>query len=67
MRVLRSHFHGPVLDVEDTHQVLKELALRFGTNATASVDLVVDEKLKKATGVDVAELARYAKNWPDDV
>jgi hypothetical protein len=67
MRVLRSHLHRPALVVEDAHQAVKQLALRLGTGESTADDLVLEEKLKKATGVSVAELARFAEDWPDDV
>jgi hypothetical protein len=65
MRVLRSHLHRPALVVEDAHHAVKELALRLGTGESTTDDLVLEEKLKKATGVEVAELAGYAEGWPD--
>ena len=39
--------------------------LRQGTGESTADDLVLEEKLKKATGVSVAELAHFAERWPD--
>jgi hypothetical protein len=39
-------------------------ALRLGTGESTADDLVLEEKLKKATGVSVAELAHFAEDWP---
>jgi hypothetical protein len=50
MRVLRSHLHRPSLVVDDAYLAVKELALRLGTGEKAADDLVLEEKLKKATG-----------------
>ncbi len=44
---------------------MKELALRLGTGDATVDDLVLEEKLRKATGVGVAELAQFAEDWPD--
>ena len=67
MRVLRSHLHRPAFVVQDVHSAVKELALRLGTDAATPDDLVLEGKLRKATGAEVAELASYAEHWPDDV
>ena len=65
MRVLRAHQHRPALTVQDAHEAVKDLALRLGTDAATVEDQVLEEKLKKATGVSVSELARFAEHWPD--
>lgn len=64
MRVLRFHLARPALTVGDAHDQVKELALRLGTGEASKDDEVLEAKLKKATGVSVAELARYAEDWP---
>lgn len=64
MRVLRAHQHRPALIVADAHEAVKELAYRLGTDAATPDDLVLEEKLRKATGVSVAELAHFAEDWP---
>jgi hypothetical protein len=66
MRVLRSHQRRPALTVVDARDMVKELTLRLGTGAASREDHVLEAKLKKATGVEVAELARYAEDWPDE-
>jgi hypothetical protein len=67
MRVLRSHLHRPALVVEDAHRAVKDLLLRLGSGEATADDRVLAEKLKKATGVEISELASYAEAWPDDV
>jgi hypothetical protein len=67
MRVLRAHQHRPALVVADAHEAVKELAMRLGAGAATGDDLVLEEKLRKATGVSVTELVRFAEAWPDDV
>jgi hypothetical protein len=64
MRVLRFHLHRPALTVEDAHEAVKELALRLGTGEATADEHVLEEKLKKATGVSVAELVHFAEDWP---
>jgi len=41
------------------------LALRLGTNEATKEDQVLEDKLRKATGVSVAELAHFAEHWTD--
>jgi hypothetical protein len=53
MRVLRAHQRRPALTVQDAHDAVKALALWLGTGKATAEDLVLEEKLKKATGVDV--------------
>jgi hypothetical protein len=65
MRVLRAHQHRPTLKVAEAPELVKELALRLGTGDATVDDLVLEEKLRKATGVGVAELAQFAEDWPD--
>jgi len=64
-RVMRVHFARPSFTVAEAHDKVKELALRLGTEETSKDDLVLEEKLRKATGVSVAELAKFAEHWPD--
>ena len=65
MRVLRFHLARPTLTVSDAHTAVKELALRLGTDEATKDDQVLEEKLRKATGVSVADLAHFAEHWPD--
>jgi len=65
MRVLRFHLARPSLTVTEAHDKVKELALRLGTDEATKDDQVLEEKLRKATGVSVAELADFAEHWPD--
>jgi hypothetical protein len=65
MRVLRFHLARPTLTVCDAHTAVKELALRLGTGEVTKDDQVLEEKLRKVTGVSVAELAHFAEHWPD--
>ena len=65
MRVIRSHQHRPALTVQDAHEAVKDLALRLGNGTMTAEDQALDEKLRKATGVSVAELAQFAEDWPD--
>jgi rRNA-processing protein FCF1 len=67
MRVLRSHQHRPALTVQDAQEAIKDLALRLSSGAVTLEDQALEEKLKKATGISVAELAHFAVDWPDDV
>jgi rRNA-processing protein FCF1 len=67
MRVLRAHQHRPALTVQDAHDAVKELALRLGSGTATREDQALEEKLRKATGVEIAELARHAEDWPDNV
>ena len=64
MRVLRFHLNRPALSVQDAHDIVKELALRVGEGDPSRVDQVLEFKLRRATGVSVAELARLAEEWP---
>jgi hypothetical protein len=64
MRVIRAHQHRPALVVADAQEAVKELALRLARKAATPDDLVLKEKLRKATGISVSELARYAEEWP---
>lgn len=64
MRVLRFHHARPALTVADAHDEVKQLALRLGTGGADRDDEVLEEKLRKATGVSVADLARFAEDWP---
>jgi hypothetical protein len=61
MRVLRAHFARPALVVADAHDHVMLLALRVGTGEATKDDQVLEEKLRKATGVSVAELAAFAE------
>jgi hypothetical protein len=61
MRVIRAHQRRPALTVQDAHETVKELAPRLGTGAATLEDQALEEKLKKATGLSVAELARFAE------
>ena len=67
MRVLRFHLARPTLTVGDAHDQVKELALRLGAGEPTRDDLVLEEKLRKATGVNAADLARFAEDWPSEV
>ena len=66
MRVLRFHLARPALTVAEAHDKVKELALRLGTDEATKDDQVLEDKLRKATGVSVAELAQLAENWPTE-
>ena len=65
-RVLRFHFKRPALSIADAHDEVKSLALRLGAGEPTKDDQVLEEKLGKATGLTVADLAQHAKNWPAD-
>lgn len=62
MRTIRAHL-GHQVTVEVAHDVVKELALRIGTASATSEDERLAERLKKATGLSPADLARYAEDW----
>jgi hypothetical protein len=64
MRVLRFHLNRPALSVQDAHDAVKELALRLGAGEPSRDDQGLEFKLRRATGVSVAELARFAEDWP---
>jgi hypothetical protein len=64
MRVLRFHYARPTLTVGDAHSIVKELALRVRTGEPSHEDRVLEEKLKKATGLSIAALAMHAEDWP---
>jgi hypothetical protein len=64
MRVVRAHQHRPALTVQDAQEAVKDLALRLAAGAPTLEDQAFEEKLNKATGVSVAELAHFAKDWP---
>ena len=64
MRVLRFQLARPTLTVTEAHNKVKELALRLGTDEPTKDAQVLEDKLKKATGVSVAELAKHAEDWP---
>jgi hypothetical protein len=64
MRVLRFHYARPALTTADAQDAVKKLALRVGTDEATREDGVLEEKLRKATGVSLADLARFAENWP---
>jgi len=49
----------------DAHDKVKDLAHSLGTQEATKDDVVLEEKLRKANGVSVAELAHFAENWPD--
>jgi hypothetical protein len=61
---MRAHFARPAFTIADAHESIKELALRLGTGEASKDDQVLEEKLRKATGVSVAELAHFAEDWP---
>lgn len=65
MRVLRAHLHRPALTARDAHDAVKELALQLGTGESTADDLRLEDKLKKATGESIAELAKHAEGWPN--
>jgi hypothetical protein len=66
MRVLRFHYARPSITVADACEIIKRLALRVGTGDPSRDDQALEEKLRKATGVTVAELANLAEGWPAD-
>lgn len=66
MRVLHFHLGRPSVTAADAQERIKRLALELGTGEPTKDDLVLEEKLRKATGVSVAELARFAEDWPTD-
>lgn len=59
MRVLRAHQHRPALTAQDAHDAVKELALRLVGGTATREDQVLEERLKKATGVTAGELAQF--------
>jgi hypothetical protein len=65
MRVLRFHLARPALTAVDAQHVVKDLAHRLDTKEASKDDFVLEEKLRKATRVTVAELANFAKDWPN--
>jgi hypothetical protein len=65
MRVLRFHYARPALTVADAQRLVKELALRVGTGDPTRDDVLLEQKLRKATGAGIAELADAAEHWPD--
>ena len=65
MRVLRFRYARPSLSIQDAHNAVQELAVRLDTGEPPrDDDLVLEETLRKATGVSVAELAHVAEDWP---
>jgi hypothetical protein len=46
---------------------MKSLVLWLGTGKPTPDDLVLEEKLKKATGAEFSELATHAENWPSEI
>ena len=64
MRVLRFHLNRPALSVQDAHDIVKALTLRVGERDLSRDDQVLEFKLRRVTGVSVAELARLAEEWP---
>jgi hypothetical protein len=66
MRVLRFRYSRPSLSIQDAHDAVKGLAVRLRTgDPPRDDDLVLEETLRKATGVSVAELAHVAEHWPN--
>lgn len=63
-RVLRAHYRRPAIDGAEAHDMVKVLALRLGRGDPSKDDLVLEEKLRKATGVSIADLAGFAEDWP---
>ena len=64
MRVLRFHVNRPALSVQDAHDIVKELAVRVGEGVLSREDQVLEFKLRRATGISAADLARLAEGWP---
>ena len=63
-RVLRTHFARPAFLITEAAPKVKELALLLGTGEPTKDDLVLEEKLRKATSVSIADLAHFAEDWP---
>jgi hypothetical protein len=63
MRVLRFHYARPSLSIRDARDAVKDLALRVGAGDASRDDYVLEEKLRRATGVSVVELAHSAEDW----
>ena len=64
MRVLRFHVNRPALSVQDAHDIVKELAVRVGEGVLSREAQVLEFKLRRATGISTADLARLAEGWP---
>jgi hypothetical protein len=65
MRVLRFRYGRPSLSIQDAHDAVKELATRLGKGEPPrDADLVLEETLRRATGIGARELAQFAEDWP---
>ena len=64
-RVMRTHFARPSFTIGNAREQVQDLALRLRSGEATKNDQVLEEKLRKATGVSVSELAHFAEHWPD--
>lgn len=63
LRVVASHLKVRHTTAEIAHDVVKEAAYAMAIVAAGPETRTLVQRLEKATGVSIAELAIYAENW----
>jgi RNA 3'-terminal phosphate cyclase len=67
MRVVASHLHMRRVPVAAARRNVLEAAKRVDDESLTPEIVMLVARLEKATGCSIAELAKHAEGWPDDV
>jgi hypothetical protein len=65
MRVVASHLHMRRVDTLTAKQKVKETAEHIASGIAGPESESLAARLEKVTGASIAELADFAKDWPD--
>lgn len=65
MRVVASHLHMRRVDIATARQSVLEAAEHVASGIAGDESLSLAARLEKVTGSSIAELAVFAKDWPD--
>jgi len=65
MKVVRAHQRRRHITVDDARQAVLDAAYSIAQGVPSPETVALLEKLQKATGISIGELAVYAGEWPE--